>query len=291
MPSTLTQRRSSSNSKSKPSPTKKKKSTSNSAGPIKSSNGNGLPTRPGLSPIDQMTQPNDTGSVIKIFIWGIIILAIGVGLAVVIRNITEQNTEESDNAEIVEQEEPEIIEPVVEETVELENTEEEVELEDTEETTEAEEVPQAEELEETTEPTDATEEYSTFSKLAKTLDEGLEQNTVSINGYSYGTSVEMFTYNIKLANASTYPTTTAVLDEEAKTLTLTIKNIFSDGIVGNGGSGSTELGSTNAQTVEISNSDNTSTFVFSLNTPTEFRLAKSTNDNGVNLLTLEIKNN
>lgn len=242
---------------------------------------------------------NDDGSVIKIIVWGIIILATGIGLAFLVRNMTQNSntenaqttgdsietteTEDTDTTEEIPEEET-VAEDEMDDTAEVEETdpvEEPVEEEVTEETQET-------NTEDTT--TTTTTEYSTYSRSDKTLEEGLSTNAVTISGYTYETNTERFAYSVKLSNASTYPTTTAVLDETAKTITLKVNDIKADNIVGNGGSGSTNLGSTNAKTVDISNSANVTSFVFSLDKASDFRLVKGTGDDGSTLLTIEIKN-
>ena len=299
MPSTLTQRRSgtggsSSASKSAKSRSKETKPSRSMASTMpqssSASQSPAMPARSSLSSIDQMTQTNETGSIIKIIIWGVVILATGIGLAVIVRNLTEQNTDESNNNETTQEEET-----VVEDQTEDETTTEETTTEDTteEETTEEDTTTEdttAEETEEedTTDTTAAADEYST---LDKTIDEGLTGNVVGITGYGYSTSAANFVYDIKLSNAETYPKVTATLDETAKTLTVKVYNLASDAIVGNGGTGSTTFAAPrNVQSVEISNSNHVTTFVFSMNTATEYKLLKTTNDSGVSVVRLDIKN-
>lgn len=242
--------------------------------------------RTNLTSIDQMTQSaEDGGSVLKIIIWGVIILATGVGLALVVRNLTNKNTQEADST-------------TEEETVvEEEDTTEEIE-EIEEITDDTDEVIGEEE---DTTNTETTEEETTttltgdgltneYSKTDQTLGEGLTGNTVTIGGYSYATTSTNFVYTIKLSNATPFPTVNASLDETAKTLTIIVDNILRDNIVGNGGTGSTTFSTPrNAQSVAISNSGNKTTFVFTLTKATEYKIYAGEGD--TKTILVEIKNN
>ncbi|MBN1331889.1 hypothetical protein JW978_03325 [Candidatus Dojkabacteria bacterium] len=278
MPSTLTQRRSGGTAASK--------NTGNNSAPRKSSTQNSMmPARSSLSSIDKMTQPNEAGSVFKIIIWGVVILATGIGLAVIVRNLTKQNTDEADTTQETTEEETTAEETTTEEdateTEEIDTTDEDAEEEDTTDDT-------ADETTDTTEETTATGEYS---KSDQTINEGLTTNTVSTIGYSYSTTAINFEYDIKLSNAATYPKVTATLDETEKTLTVVVYNLATDSIVGNGGSGTTEFASPrNVQSVDISNASNKTTFVFEMNTATQYKLVKTTNDAGVTVVRVDIKN-
>ncbi|MBD3280733.1 hypothetical protein GF389_04380 [Candidatus Dojkabacteria bacterium] len=285
MPSTLTQRRSGggdNSSKSKPKGSSKNRRNKPANG-SKSS-----PARSNLSSIDKMTQSSETGSVVKILIWGVVILATGIGLAVVVRNLTQQNTEDVNDRteESIEEPEEVVIEEPEEVVVEEDATEE---TDTTEETTE--ELTEEDYEEDTTEDTEQTTEAGEYGKGDQTINENLTGNVVSITGYSYTTSASNFLYDIKLSNAETYPKVTATLDESTKTLTIKVYNLASDAIVGNGGTGSTDFAAPrNVQSVDISNSSNVTTFVFSMNTATEYKLVKTTNDDGVDVVRVDIKN-
>lgn len=111
-------------------------------------------------------------------------------------------------------------------------------------------------------------------------------NNVRISGYNYFDSPDKFTYNIVLEDA--FPDATAVLSGD--TLTLTVNQVGFDAIVGNGGSGSTDLAATgvnNVNSVDIKNENSTSTFVFTIVNPKGYTL---TLDEAESLLIVEINN-
>lgn len=111
-------------------------------------------------------------------------------------------------------------------------------------------------------------------------------NNVRISGYNYFDSPDKFTYNIVLEDA--FPDATAVLSGD--TLTLTVNQVGFDAIVGNGGSGSTDLAATgvnNVNSVDIKNESSTSTFVFTIVNPKGYTL---TLDEAESLLIVEINN-
>lgn len=248
--STLTQRRSTLGSSSEPSPAI---SSSPTMGPSS------------LSSIDTMADDGSSkGSAAKILIWVVIILITGIGLAFLIRGLTTNKENEPEEQE-------EVTPPPAEEPIEEEPTTEEPEEEEPIEE-EPEEEPTEEEPEEETPTTGdgLTNEYSTANQ---TLGEGLTTNTVNITGYSYSGFASNFVYTAKMTNSDTFPTVTATLDQTEKTLTVVVSNVKTDGIVGNGGEGSTTFAAPrNVTSVDIENASNKTTFVFNLNKATQYKI-------------------
>jgi len=111
-------------------------------------------------------------------------------------------------------------------------------------------------------------------------------NTVKITKYNYFDASDKFTYNLVLEGG--VPNATVALS--GTDLTLKVSNLERDGVVGNGGSGSTDLaatGVTHVQSVEISNTNGESSYVFKLDAARDFRLVV---DESTNTLVLEIRN-
>lgn len=109
--------------------------------------------------------------------------------------------------------------------------------------------------------------------------------TVKITKYNYFDAPDRFTYNLVLADG--IPNAVASLTDS--TLTLEVSNLALDGVVGNGGSGSTDLSATgvvHVQKVDISNSDGISKYVFTLDSARDFKLNA---DQETGLMMLEIK--
>ncbi len=245
------------------------------------SNNNSAPTN--LRAIAQGQQSEDDNAVVKIVIWGVIILAAGIGLAFLVRNMTKnestqtaQTTDTDQISQVVEEEEEEEVvieeEPIVEE--------EEV----------VEEEPVAPTTPTTPVATGGLNLTNEYSKLAQTINDGVTTAVATISGYSYETSSTRFMYTIKLAGDTKFPTTSATLDTTANTLTVVVDNVSRDNIVGNGGSGSTTFASAvNAESVSISNSGGKSTFVFKLKKSTEYKINAVSTDGSK--ITVEIKHN
>ncbi len=125
-----------------------------------------------------------------------------------------------------------------------------------------------------------------FGKADQSITSSVNTNIVKITKYNYEDSSDKFTYNLVLAEG--VPNVTAKLD--GATLIVTVSNLALDGVVGNGGSGSTDLaatGVTNLSMVEITNSNNISTYTFTLDEARDFRVFI---DEVENLLTLEVRN-
>ena len=125
-----------------------------------------------------------------------------------------------------------------------------------------------------------------YSKNEQKIVVSTTGNISKITKYNYFDATDRFTYKLifegVLANA------TASLSDNL--LTLTVSNLAMDGVVGNGGSGSTDLAATGVskvKNVEITNSNGVSTYVFTLDTARDFKL---TADKTESAITLEIKN-
>lgn len=215
---------------------------------------------------DSSGNESEGGSTMKIVIWAVVILAAGIGLALLVRNMTKDD--ETDTADTTESEE----ETVDEETEDT--TEEEAEdLETPEETAEEEEEATEEETTEETTATTVEGLENEYSKDDQTISDGLTTNAITITGYTYFTYSANFLYTIKLGSVSQYPGVTATLDETAKTLTVVVSNVKTDSIVGNGGSGTTTFaGNGNANTVDISNTSGKTTYVFNLDKATDYKI-------------------
>lgn len=124
-----------------------------------------------------------------------------------------------------------------------------------------------------------------YSQNEQKIVSSVSGKTVKITKYNYFDSSEMFTYNLVLSDG--IPNAVASLLDN--TLTLEVSNLALDGVVGNGGSGTTDLSATgvvHVQKVEISNSDGVSKYVFTLDGARDFRLNA---DEETDLMTLEIK--
>jgi hypothetical protein len=127
-----------------------------------------------------------------------------------------------------------------------------------------------------------TNEYSRNEQKIVTATSG---KTVKITKYNYFDAPDRFTYNLVLADG--IPNAVASLTDS--TLTLEVSNLALDGVVGNGGSGSTDLSATgvvHVQKVDISNSDGVSKYVFTLDGARDFKLNV---DQETEVMTLEIK--
>ncbi|MFQ5493669.1 MAG: hypothetical protein ACE5DX_05940 [Candidatus Dojkabacteria bacterium] len=139
----------------------------------------------------------------------------------------------------------------------------------------------------TVEPTEAEEATSSgdaeeYSKTSKSISTGTTGNSVTIDRYNYGDTPGYFNYNLFLTGPSgTFPNISATYSDTK--ITVVIKNLSNDKIVGNGGSGSTNFASQGVKdvsSVDISNSGNKSTYQFNLTSPTEY-LFKIDEDNGI----------
>ncbi|MCA9383284.1 hypothetical protein KC909_02880 [Candidatus Dojkabacteria bacterium] len=125
-----------------------------------------------------------------------------------------------------------------------------------------------------------------FSTGSQSLTGTATGNTSRITKYNYFDGPSFFTYRLF---ADPFPSASASLTDNK--LTVVVSNVASDGIVGNGGSGSTDFassGAVNVNTVDISNSSNKSTYVFDLDRETEYRMFFDSADG---TLTIEIKHN
>jgi hypothetical protein len=118
-----------------------------------------------------------------------------------------------------------------------------------------------------------TNEYSAGDQVISADTTG---NTVTITSYNYGDTTPYFNYNLNLTGGDKpWPNVTADYDADAKKITVTISNLFRDGIVGNGGSGSTDFASKGVRDVNkvtISNSANKSTYIFELDRALQYRM-------------------
>lgn len=125
-----------------------------------------------------------------------------------------------------------------------------------------------------------------FSRNEQRITTALSTNTARITKYNYFDATDRFTYKLLLEDA--VPTASARL--EGTTLTLEVNNLAFDGVVGNGGSGSTDLAATGVAhvlNVDISNTDGVSRYVFTLDSARDFRLLGSEDEKSI---TLEIRN-
>ena len=238
----------------------------------------------------------DDGSVVKIIVWAVIILVTGVGLAMLVRNLTAKQ------------------EPATTDTTKTQsntillntddNNDNGISLNtDTDEDTTADNTTQDEDTttdETTTDETDTTTEDDTtaptgenltneYSQNNQYINDSLTTNSVVITGYSYANYSSNFAYKIKLSQTDKFPTVSASLDKTEKTLTVVVENISRDQIVGNGGTGHTDFnGADNTTSVDISNSNNKTTFVFNLNEIKDYRIFAESGD--PQAIVVEIKN-
>lgn len=133
------------------------------------------------------------------------------------------------------------------------------------------------------EPTTTPDDQSRNSET-KSVEGNATGNNVRITGYNFADSLDKFTYNIVLDVA--YPDATAELN--GNTLVLEVNQVGFDGIVGNGGSGTTDLAATgvvNVSEVVVENANNTTTFTFTITNPDGFELIL---DESESILRLEI---
>ncbi|HRO65564.1 MAG TPA: hypothetical protein PKU78_05060, partial [Candidatus Dojkabacteria bacterium] len=116
------------------------------------------------------------------------------------------------------------------------------------------------------------ENYSNeYSQNEQKIVSSVTDKSVKITKYNYFDSPDRFTYNLILSDGIP----NAVASLEGNILTLEVSNLALDGVVGNGGSGSTDLSATDAvhvQKVDISNSDGISKYVFTLDGARDFKL-------------------
>jgi len=125
-----------------------------------------------------------------------------------------------------------------------------------------------------------------FGRNEQRITTSLNTNTARITKYNYFDATDRFTYKLLLDDV--VPNATARL--EGTTLTLEVSNLAFDGVVGNGGSGNTDLsatGVTHVLNVDISNSDGVSRYVFTLDSARDFRLFANEDEKAI---TLEVKN-
>lgn len=125
-----------------------------------------------------------------------------------------------------------------------------------------------------------------FGRNEQRITTAVSTNIAKIMKYNYFDAPDKFTYRLILDD--TIPNAIARL--EGTTLTLEVSNLTFDGVVGNGGSGSTDLaltGVTNVSRVDISNSNGVSKYTFTLNGARDFRLFANEDDKSI---TLEVKN-
>lgn len=124
-----------------------------------------------------------------------------------------------------------------------------------------------------------------YSQNEQKIVSSVTGKTVKITKYNYFDSSDRFTYNLVLSEG--IPNAVASLVDNI--LTLEVSNLALDGVVGNGGSGSTDLSATgvvHVQKVDISNSDGVSKYVFTLDGARDYKL--NVNEES-NTMTLEIK--
>ncbi len=125
-----------------------------------------------------------------------------------------------------------------------------------------------------------------FGRNEQRITTSLTTDTARITKYNYFDAPDRFTYRLLLEDA--IPMSSARL--EGTTLTLEVSNLAFDGVVGNGGSGNTDLaatGVTHVLGVDITNTNNISRYVFTLDSARDFRLFA---DEDEKVITLEIKN-
>lgn len=124
-----------------------------------------------------------------------------------------------------------------------------------------------------------------YSQNEQKIVSSVTDKSVKITKYNYFDSSDRFTYNLILSDGIP----NAVASLEGNILTLEVSNLALDGVVGNGGSGSTDLSATgvvHVQKVDISNSDGTSKYVFTLDGARDFKLNA---DEEGGTMSLEIK--
>ncbi len=234
----------------------------------------------------------DSGSVVKIFIWAIIILVTGIGLAMLVRNMTNkqdipQDTETttSQNTILLDTSDTDKNDGIV---IDTDTTKDEDNTEDMNASQDDEENDDSDTTQEDESPT-GSNLTNEFSQKDQYINDGLTTNTITIAGYSYANYSSYFAYHIKLSNADKFPKVTASLNETENTLTVVVENVQTDQIVGNGGTGETTFnGADNTTSVDISNSNNKTTFIFHLNTIKDYRIFAQTGD--PNKIIVEIKN-
>lgn len=292
---TLTQRRTSGSSSDAGSSLLGTSSTLSSMASSSTGSSSTSPSSSGLSPLDRMsknTGEEKEGSALKIIIWAIIILAIGVGLALVVRSLTQNS--QTDKAEKVVDEQSTTEDTTTTGQTTEENT-------GTTDTTTTEDTTTTDTTKEDTTTTDTTTEGTTtdttttttlgltnsYSQKDQTIADGISGN-VSITGYSYENSYDNLQYDVKLSGVTKFPNVNATIDTTKKTLTVTVKNISSDGIVGNGSGETVFAGSPNASKVKISHSGTTTTFVFTLGKVTDYKI--NAVDGTPDLIKVNIKN-
>lgn len=229
------------------------------------------------------------GSALKIIIWAVVILATGIGLALVVRNLTKDK--ETDTATEEQSEDTDTTDETTDETTETpeETTDDTATDEDTTDTTDETDTTDDTATDDTTTDTDTlTNEYS---KSNQTISDGVTGNVVTLTGYRYETFSANFVYKIKLGQVTAYPGVTATLDSTAKTLTVVVSNVKTDQIVGNGGTGSTTFaGNGNANTVDVTNASGKTTFVFNLDKATDYKI-NAVEGTDFDSITVDIKNN
>ncbi len=258
------------------------------------------PPKATISSIDQMMKqkPADDGSVLKVLIWGIAILATGIGLALLVRNATKENANDTntDTNKTAQETEDDTADDTTDDNGTDEETTDDTSTPDSNTNTD-------EGTDDTTTDDNATDDTDNtpttnnnltndYSRNDQAIGEGLTTNTVTIGGYSYTTTATNFVYTIKLANATKFPNVSATLDSDAKTLTVIVNNVARDNIVGNGGTGSTEFAKPrNTTSVDISNTSNKTTFVYKLTRVTDYKIYADTTTDGIKTIKVDIKNN
>ena len=232
-----------------------------------------------------------------IIIWAIVILATGIGLALVVRNLTKD--EETEPAAEEQSEDTDTEEDTTDDSATddatTDDTTDDTATDDTttDDTTDddlTDDTITDDTTDDTTTDTDTDTLTNAYSKNAQTISDGTTGNVITLTGYRYETFSPNFVYTIKLGQVTTFPGVTAVLDSTAKTLTVVVSNVKTDQIVGNGGSGSTTFaGNGNANTVDVTNASGKSTFVFKLDKATDYKI-NAVQGTEFDSITIDIKN-
>lgn len=122
--------------------------------------------------------------------------------------------------------------------------------------------------------TGATGLSNNFSTTDQSISSDVTDNSITLSHYHYGDSPSKFSYYLDLTGGDKpYPNVSAKY--ESTKITVTINNIFWDGIVGNGGSGSTDFaakGVRDVKKVTITNSNHISIYTFELSKPIQYKL-------------------
>jgi hypothetical protein len=113
-----------------------------------------------------------------------------------------------------------------------------------------------------------------YSNTDQSISSDVTDNSINLTKYHYGDSTSTFSYYLTLTGGDKpYPNVSAKY--ESTKITVTINNLKWDGIVGNGGSGSTDFaakGIRDVKKVTITNSNHISIYTFELSKPIQYKL-------------------